>query len=123
MKEQSRDCSNILFNFIITVAIGVVEGVVGSGGMIGFVYLWAVLIPSLAVGARRLHDTGRSGWWQPWNSLEDWKRHLHPDNVAGATQNTWDYIEGRTEEYESSFRLKHANGTYLWILSRGKKFS
>jgi uncharacterized membrane protein YhaH (DUF805 family) len=22
------------------------------------------LLPSLAVGARRLHDTGRSGWWQ-----------------------------------------------------------
>ena len=23
-----------------------------------------VLLPSLAVGARRLHDTGRTGWWQ-----------------------------------------------------------
>jgi uncharacterized membrane protein YhaH (DUF805 family) len=23
-----------------------------------------ILIPSLAAGARRLHDTGRSGWWQ-----------------------------------------------------------
>ena len=23
----------------------------------------ALLLPSLAVGARRLHDTGRSGWW------------------------------------------------------------
>jgi len=23
-----------------------------------------VLLPSLAVGARRLHDIGRSGWWQ-----------------------------------------------------------
>jgi uncharacterized membrane protein YhaH (DUF805 family) len=22
-----------------------------------------VLLPSLAVGVRRLHDTGRSGWW------------------------------------------------------------
>jgi len=28
----------------------------------GFVSL-AVLLPSLAVGARRLHDTNRSGWW------------------------------------------------------------
>lgn len=27
-------------------------------------YGLAVLMPSLAVGARRLHDTGRSGWWQ-----------------------------------------------------------
>lgn len=24
----------------------------------------ATLLPSLAVGARRLHDTDRSGWWQ-----------------------------------------------------------
>jgi uncharacterized membrane protein YhaH (DUF805 family) len=24
----------------------------------------AVIIPSLAVGARRLHDIGKSGWWQ-----------------------------------------------------------
>lgn len=29
----------------------------------GLGYL-AVLIPTYAVGARRLHDTGRSGWWQ-----------------------------------------------------------
>lgn len=24
----------------------------------------ALFLPSIAVGARRLHDTGRSGWWQ-----------------------------------------------------------
>lgn len=28
------------------------------------VFLIAMLLPLLAVGARRLHDTGRSGWWQ-----------------------------------------------------------
>jgi uncharacterized membrane protein YhaH (DUF805 family) len=28
-----------------------------------FVYLLAALVPGWAVGARRLHDTGRSGWW------------------------------------------------------------
>ena len=29
-------------------------------------YIWdaAILVPTLALGARRLHDTGRSGWWQ-----------------------------------------------------------
>jgi uncharacterized membrane protein YhaH (DUF805 family) len=30
---------------------------------LGFLYWVAVIIPSLAVGVRRLHDTGRSGWW------------------------------------------------------------
>ncbi|MFF6781726.1 DUF805 domain-containing protein [Streptomyces sp. NPDC012510] len=28
-----------------------------------FVFLAAVFLPSLAVSVRRLHDTGRSGWW------------------------------------------------------------
>ncbi|PAU94643.1 hypothetical protein CK503_06690 [Aliifodinibius salipaludis] len=31
-------------------------------GILGL-YSLAVFIPSLAVGVRRLHDTGRSGWW------------------------------------------------------------
>jgi uncharacterized membrane protein YhaH (DUF805 family) len=26
-------------------------------------YSLAILLPSLGVGVRRLHDTGRSGWW------------------------------------------------------------
>ena len=30
---------------------------------IGSLYSLAVLVPSLAVSVRRLHDTGRSGWW------------------------------------------------------------
>ena len=32
-------------------------------GLLGGIYALAVLIPSLAVSVRRLHDTDRSGWW------------------------------------------------------------
>ena len=42
----------VLFNFILG-CIPVVNLIAGL----------ALLIPSLALGARRLHDTGRSGWW------------------------------------------------------------
>jgi uncharacterized membrane protein YhaH (DUF805 family) len=31
--------------------------------ILGGIYGLAVLIPGLAVAVRRLHDTGRSGWW------------------------------------------------------------
>jgi uncharacterized membrane protein YhaH (DUF805 family) len=31
--------------------------------VLGGLYALAVLIPSIAVGVRRLHDTNRSGWW------------------------------------------------------------
>ena len=53
-----------LFNFIVAFSIGFIEGLAGSTGIVGILYAVAVIIPSLAVGARRLHDTGRSGWWQ-----------------------------------------------------------
>lgn len=59
-----------LFNLLISIAMSVVDQVTGAfneqtgAGLFSGLYALAMLIPSLAVGARRLHDTGRSGWWQ-----------------------------------------------------------
>lgn len=55
----------MLFYAIINVLTGVCCGGYGSDGsnwgegIIGLVFL----LPSLGVSVRRLHDTGRSGWW------------------------------------------------------------
>lgn len=43
---------------------GYAAGPVVVTGPFGFITNLGVLLPSLAVGARRLHDTGRTGWWQ-----------------------------------------------------------
>lgn len=51
-----------LINAIIGVAIGLIGGLIGLGWLY-YIYCLAVLIPGLAVFVRRLHDTGRSGWW------------------------------------------------------------
>jgi uncharacterized membrane protein YhaH (DUF805 family) len=51
-----------LVNFIITLVLAIVDGFI-TGGFIYMLYVLAVLLPSLGVGVRRLHDTGRSGWW------------------------------------------------------------
>ena len=32
-------------------------------GVFDTVWLWAHILPGIAVTVRRLHDTGRSGWW------------------------------------------------------------
>ena len=58
-----------LFNFLIAIGIYLIvlaiKGVTGVNlGFLNSVYSLAVLIPNLAVSARRLHDTNRSGWWQ-----------------------------------------------------------
>lgn len=55
-----------LFNLLVPLAIGFVCGLVGlveAAGAIGSLYTFALLLPGIAVTVRRLHDTGRSGWW------------------------------------------------------------
>jgi uncharacterized membrane protein YhaH (DUF805 family) len=49
-----------LANFLISILLGLFGDL---GKLVNFVYSLAVIVPSLAVGARRLHDTNRSGWW------------------------------------------------------------
>ena len=51
-----------LFNFIISIILTCIDVFVGTA-VLGMLYGLAVLIPSLAVTARRLHDTDRTGWW------------------------------------------------------------
>lgn len=65
-----------LFVFLVSLLISFVEGgwtsEVGpgtaaafyQGGPIANIWALANLVPSLAVGARRLHDLDKSGWWQ-----------------------------------------------------------
>ena len=53
----------VLFSVIISFVLGFIDGFAGLGGILGGIYALAVLIPSIAVGVRRLHDTGRTGWW------------------------------------------------------------
>ena len=53
----------VLINFFITIGIGLLQGLLGLGEILGTLYGLAIFIPSLAVSVRRLHDSGRSGWW------------------------------------------------------------
>ena len=52
-----------LFNALVAMGVSVVAGIIGILWL-GTVYNLAVLVPTLAIGARRLHDIGKSGWWQ-----------------------------------------------------------
>ena len=35
----------------------------GGGGIVGLVWILVTIVPAVAVLVRRLHDTGKSGWW------------------------------------------------------------
>jgi uncharacterized membrane protein YhaH (DUF805 family) len=56
----------VVFTAVVTTVAGVVDAVagtrLGSTGIVQAVATLALLLPGLAVGARRLHDVGQSGW-------------------------------------------------------------
>ncbi|MFT6909777.1 MAG: uncharacterized membrane protein YhaH (DUF805 family) [Oleiphilaceae bacterium] len=58
----------VLFNILVSIALTLIDALTGSLnaegiGLLSGIYSLAMFIPSIAVGVRRLHDTGRSGWW------------------------------------------------------------
>ena len=48
---------------LFTLLVGIVFSILGLD-IIGMLVNLALLLPSLSVGARRLHDIGKSGWFQ-----------------------------------------------------------
>lgn len=51
---------------------------------------------------------------------EEWLERLHPDDRERAMAAVTDHFAGRTPVYEMEFRLRHKDGNYRWVLSRGK---
>jgi uncharacterized membrane protein YhaH (DUF805 family) len=88
-----------LFTVLLSFVASIIDAILGTrsssgSGLIESLTSLAVLLPSLAVGARRLHDTGRSGWWQllwiaiiiGWIFLIIWFcQDSHGDNKYGAS--------------------------------------
>ena len=50
--------------FLVCVVISFVLGLIPVVKYLGWLLDLALLCPALGVGARRLHDTGRTGWLQ-----------------------------------------------------------
>ena len=59
----------VLFVIIISTVLNIIDGLIGAYdrtagvGLLSSIFSLAILIPSIAVTVRRLHDTDRSGWW------------------------------------------------------------
>ena len=59
----------LLINILVSLVLIAIDNLIGTFisqagfGLLQGLYSLAILIPSLAVTVRRLHDTGRTGWW------------------------------------------------------------
>ncbi len=54
------------------------------------------------------------------NSVAAWHERIHPDDYEGLMRSSRDHREGYTDHHEAYYRIKHKNGTYRWMHTRGK---
>jgi uncharacterized membrane protein YhaH (DUF805 family) len=53
----------ILIYMVIYISLAVIDAVLGTL-VLALIFSLVLAAPSISIAARRLHDTGRSGWWQ-----------------------------------------------------------
>jgi PAS domain S-box-containing protein len=53
------------------------------------------------------------------NSLESFRTLVHPDDVTSSNEIHRQYVEQEISTYCNVFRMKHKDGRWLWIMSRG----
>lgn len=50
----------------------------------------------------------------------DWRRLIHPDDMPAIEKALTAHCEMQTETFECELRMQHKNGSWVWVLSRGK---
>jgi diguanylate cyclase (GGDEF)-like protein/PAS domain S-box-containing protein len=53
------------------------------------------------------------------NNPEEWFDLIHPDDRASFHESLDSHLKGSTPHFESEYRIKHNNGEFLWVISRG----
>jgi len=53
------------------------------------------------------------------NTIDDWFRLVHPDDLAELKTLMKAHIEGTTSHFEHEHRMRHKDGGYCWVLTRG----
>ena len=53
------------------------------------------------------------------NRLEDWQRHVHPDDREQVAEKVEAHLRGLTAEYELLHRMLHRDGSIRWFSARG----
>lgn len=56
------------------------------------------------------------------NVMEEWMSLIHPDDYQGALEALNNYLDGRIPEFCLECRLRHQDGSYRWVLTRGACF-
>jgi PAS domain S-box-containing protein len=59
----------------------------------------------------------------PATSSNIWRTLIHPDDYENTITHLQEYVKEPQGIYEQTFRMKHADGSDVWILSRGRNLT
>ncbi len=54
------------------------------------------------------------------DALETWRERIHPDDSDRVLDALQAHLDGKADSYTSEYRMRHYNGSWRWILDRGK---
>ena len=54
------------------------------------------------------------------HQLSTWESRVHPEDLEQCYKDIKDYLDGKTDSYENIHRMKHENGSWVYILDRGQ---
>ncbi|HEY0857131.1 MAG TPA: PAS domain-containing sensor histidine kinase [Albitalea sp.] len=94
---------------------------------------WGLALQSAAFGVWDLDPVNERVLYSPeWkamlgygradehDSTAVWRSRVHPDDLQPMLDALRAYLEGRASSYEAEFRLRAADGSYRYVLSRGR---
>lgn len=53
------------------------------------------------------------------NTFEEWHSRVHPDDLERTNSLLQRFLQNPTSEFQNEYRIRHRNGSYLWVFSRG----
>ncbi len=69
---------------------------------------------------RWLAMLGEEGHGGDISGVEAWRERLHPEDRAAASEAIEKHLRGETDAYVSEYRMRRRDGSYSWILDRGR---
>ncbi|TSE19392.1 Signal transduction histidine-protein kinase BarA [Tepidimonas alkaliphilus] len=54
--------------------------------------------------------------------MATWAEHVHPDDWPGVMLGLQAHVEGLSEAFEYTLRMRHVDGRWLWVRTRGQAF-
>jgi PAS domain S-box-containing protein len=94
---------------------------------------WRLALEGAAIGVWDWNADSSEAYYSPlWKSiigyerdeiastLEEWEKRVHPADLEATQESMRRHIVGDSDDYSNEHRLRHKDGSYRWILTRGR---